>query len=139
MTYWRNRFKLMCHHDTNAWTIKKTRKAFATYGRIEFLLYSDTSTLVSINNKIYILLIQYCQLPFICGNIPSAPAYGVFISQLLHYAIVCRIILLLQLGFCNRVMLLKYWIHHTRFVVVIINSWIVTSICSMRTDLFTVS
>lgn len=28
--------------------------------------------------------------PFICGNIPSAPAYGVFISQLIRYARACR-------------------------------------------------
>ena len=28
--------------------------------------------------------------PFICGNIPSTPAYGVFISQLIRYARACR-------------------------------------------------
>ena len=30
------------------------------------------------------------KLSFICGNIPSVPAYEVFISQLLRYARACR-------------------------------------------------
>ena len=28
--------------------------------------------------------------PFICGNIPLAPAYGMFISKLIRYAKACR-------------------------------------------------
>ena len=27
--------------------------------------------------------------PFLCSNIPSAPAYGVYVSQLVRYAIAC--------------------------------------------------
>jgi hypothetical protein len=27
--------------------------------------------------------------PFICGNIPAAPVYGVYISQLIRYSRVC--------------------------------------------------
>ena len=29
-------------------------------------------------------------LPFICSNIPAAPAYGVYISQLIRYSRACR-------------------------------------------------
>ena len=33
---------------------------------------------------------QIVNFPFLCGNIPSAPAYGVYISQLIRYARACR-------------------------------------------------
>ena len=33
---------------------------------------------------------RIANFPFICGNIPSASAYGVFISQLIRYARACR-------------------------------------------------
>ena len=35
-------------------------------------------------------IFRMVNFPFICGNIPSAPAYGVFISQLVRYAMACR-------------------------------------------------
>ena len=38
----------------------------------------------------------------------------------------CIALNFLQLGFWNRVMLLQYWSHHYSFMIVIINSWIVT-------------
>ena len=33
--------------------------------------------------------IPIVNFPFICSNIPAAPAYGVFISQLIRYSIAC--------------------------------------------------
>ncbi len=33
---------------------------------------------------------QIFNFPFLCGNIPSVPAYGVYISQLIPYARACR-------------------------------------------------
>ena len=33
---------------------------------------------------------QIVNFPFLYGNIPSAPAYGVYISQLIRYTIACR-------------------------------------------------
>ena len=64
----------------------------------------------------------------------SASAYGVFISWLLCYARDCHYYAdivccarFLQLGFLNRVMLLHHWSYHYRnFMVLIMNSWIVT-------------
>ena len=29
--------------------------------------------------------------PFLCGNIPASPAYGVFVSQLIRYANACSL------------------------------------------------
>jgi hypothetical protein len=33
--------------------------------------------------------IPIVNFPFICSNIPAAPAYGVYISQMIRYSIVC--------------------------------------------------
>ena len=44
------------------------------------------------NDKIYHLNFPIVNLPFICSNIPAAPAYGVYISQLISGAIMISLI-----------------------------------------------
>lgn len=84
--------------------------------------------------------------PFICGNIPSAPAYGVFISQLIRYARACRNYAdflyrartltnrLLEQGYVAtrlKSSLQKFYGRHHELV-----DRYGVSICTMKTDLF---
>ena len=40
-------------------------------------------------NKRYVFNFPIVNFPFICSNIPAAPAYGVYISQLIRYSRAC--------------------------------------------------
>jgi hypothetical protein len=43
----------------------------------------------STNNDLQNIHIKLKNCPFICSNIPAAPAYGVYISQLIRYSRAC--------------------------------------------------
>ena len=84
-------------------------------------------------NDFSFLIFNIC---FFGGDIPSAPAYRVFISKLIRYVRACRIYVFIFLyrakqitiKFCNRVMLLQDLSHHYRnFMVVIVNSKVATT------------
>ena len=87
--------------------------------------------------------------PFICGNIPSAPAYGVYISQLIRYARACR----KYTDFIHRALLLTEKLTEQGYVATRLRSSLQkfygrhhelvdkygVTISAMRTDLFPLS
>ena len=87
--------------------------------------------------------------PFICGNIHSAPAYGVFILQLIRYARACRN----YADFLNRARTLTNRLLEKGYIAIRLNSSLQkfygrhyelvdrygVSIYAMKTDLFNVS
>ena len=87
--------------------------------------------------------------PFSCGNIPSAPAYGFFLSQLIRYAKACRNYAV----FLYRTRLLTIRLLEQRYVATRLKSLLQkfycrhhelmdrygVSICTMKTDLFNMS
>ena len=77
--------------------------------------------------------LRIVNFPFICDNISSAPAYGVFISQLIHYTRAWR--KYVDFLFCARLLiitLLEQAYVATRLMVVIINSWIVMVLSNLN-------
>ena len=62
----------------------------ASYLDLHLEIDGKGKLLTKLYDKRDVFSFKIVNFPFICGNIPSAPAYGVFISQLIRYARVCR-------------------------------------------------
>ena len=69
--------------------------------------------------------------PFICSNIPAAPAYGVSISQMIRYSRACGSYqdfldrgLLLTKSYCTKGYFWWSWCHHFENVPVVTMTWL---------------
>jgi hypothetical protein len=60
-----------------------------TLGSVAGLLHTLTYTSVK-NDKRDDLNFPIVNFPFICSNIPTAPVYGVYISQMIRYSRACH-------------------------------------------------
>ena len=97
-----------------------------------FEIDGKTKLLIKLYDRRDDLSFRIVKFPLIWCNIPSAPVSSLHNSYItpklsLTTHTVTIALNLLQLDFWNRVMLLKDWHHHyISFMVVIMNSWIVT-------------
>ena len=77
----------------------------ASYLELQLKINDKGKLLTNLYDKHDEILLDIVNFPFICGNVPSAPAYGVFLSQLIRYTRACRkyanlfVLTFLQLGF----------------------------------------
>ena len=72
-------------------TISETTKSTSVASYLNLLFIGDNSN--NITTKLYdkrdTFAFHIVNFPFMSSNIPSAPAYGVYASQLIHYARCC--------------------------------------------------
>ena len=70
--------------------IKETTVSAASSSYLDCYLYIDNGKLTT---RLYDKRVDFnfpiVNFPFLCSNIPSAPAYGVYVSQLIRYATTC--------------------------------------------------
>ena len=70
--------------------IKETTETAASFSYLDWYLYTDngkhTTRLYDKRNDFNFPIVNF---PFLSRNIPSAPAYGVYVSQLIRYARTC--------------------------------------------------
>ena len=73
--------------------IKDTTESTTSASYLDLLLsiWRDGQLHISIYDKRYDFIVHITNFPFLstCSNIPSSPAYGVFISQRIRYARAC--------------------------------------------------
>ena len=69
---------------------KNIKVKLASYLDLHSEIDGKRKQLTKLKDKRKDFSFRIVNFPFICGNMPSAPAYGFFISQFLHYARVCR-------------------------------------------------
>ena len=85
----RNRHLLLTTKDTKETKeIKETKESSSTASYLDLLLSigKDGQLHTSLYDKRDDFNFHITNFPFLCSNIPSSPAYGVFISQLIRYA-----------------------------------------------------
>ena len=83
---------------------------------------------LNIKLNVEIILFQIVNLPFISSNIPAAPAYGVYIPQLVRYSRVC----VQYSDFLDRAQLLRQKIIKQGYVVPRLKSSLQTFYCRYR-------
>ena len=67
--------------------IKETTEAAASSSYLDCYLYIDNGKLATrLNDKRDDFIFSIVNFPFLSRNIPSAPVYGVYVSQLIRYA-----------------------------------------------------
>jgi len=71
--------------------IKDTRdtERSASYLGLHLEIGSEERLRTNLYDKIYDFNFTIVNFPFICSNIPAAPAYGVYLSQLIRYSRAC--------------------------------------------------
>ena len=70
--------------------IKETTETAASSSYLDCYLYIDNGKLTTrLNDKRDDFNFPIVNFPFLSSNIPSAPAYGVYVSQLIRYARTC--------------------------------------------------
>ena len=70
--------------------IKETTETAASSSYLDCYLYIDNGKLTTrLYDKRYNFNFLIVNFPFLSSNIPSAPAYGVYVSQLIRYARAC--------------------------------------------------
>ena len=70
--------------------IKETTKTAASSSYLDCYLYIDNEKLTTrLYDKRDDFNLPIVNFPFLSSTIPSAPAYGVYVSQLIRYAIAC--------------------------------------------------
>ena len=70
--------------------IKATTETAASSSCLDYYLYIDNGKLTTrLYDKRDDFNFPIVNFPFLSSNIPSAPAYGVYVSQLIRYAIAC--------------------------------------------------
>ena len=69
--------------------IKETMEIAASSSNLHCYLYIDNGKLTRLYDKRDDFNFPIVNFPFLSSNIPSAPAYGVYVSQLIHYARAC--------------------------------------------------
>ena len=69
--------------------IKDTTDTDRSASYLDPLLESEGRLRTNFNDKRHDFNFPIVNFPFICSNIPAAPAYGVYISQLIRYSRAC--------------------------------------------------
>jgi hypothetical protein len=75
----------------NELEIKDTTECSISASYLDVLLKLETNDKLTIQfyNKRDDFNFFIVKFPYLCSNIPASPAYGVYISQLIHYARAC--------------------------------------------------
>ena len=90
--------------------IKETTKTAASSSYLDCYLYIDNGKLATrLYDKRDDFNFPIVNFPFLSSNIPSAPAYGVYVSQLIRYARACPN----YQDFMERGKVLNYLFQHT--------------------------
>ena len=79
-----NFFILRHHHRLKLTDRCWTSSCYYSYERISCKIMRDDFSFPIVN------------FPFLCGNIPASPAYGVFVSQLIRYARACSLYIMIS-------------------------------------------